>query len=162
MTRLAHRKDVLWVAALVHPLDGSRYERPGQLLVRQPFAPFDGVHEMPLDRVAGIERNVVAALHHAGAAAFAEQPFGRNRDVEIGIGFGGVQRRKQPGPAGAENQDVGLEPFERHMTLEREDSSSNCHPALSLCLSMSFSQNRFPLLRDMLQNFRSKTRARGI
>ena len=40
---------------------------------RQPFAALDRVHEMALDRIAGIERDVVAALHHAGAAAFAEQ-----------------------------------------------------------------------------------------
>jgi hypothetical protein len=34
--------------------------------------------------------------------------------------------------------------------LVRDDFSSNRHPALAFCLSMSFSQSRFPLLRDML------------
>jgi hypothetical protein len=29
-------------------------------------------------------------LHHAGAAAFAEQAFDRDGDVEFGIGFLGV------------------------------------------------------------------------
>jgi hypothetical protein len=33
--------------------------------------------------------------------------------------------------------------------LERDAISMNRHPALSVCLSMSFSQNRLPLLRDM-------------
>jgi hypothetical protein len=35
-------------------------------------------------------------------------------------------------------------------TLERDDFSSNRHPALSFCLSMIFSENRFPLFRIML------------
>ena len=35
--------------------------------------------------------------------------------------------------------------------LERDDFSSNRHPALSFCLSMIFSENRYPLFRIMLQ-----------
>ena len=34
--------------------------------------------------------------------------------------------------------------------LERDDVSSNRHPALSFCLSMIFSENRYPLFRIML------------
>jgi hypothetical protein len=34
--------------------------------------------------------------------------------------------------------------------LEQDDFSSNRHPALSFCLSMIFSENRFPLFRIML------------
>jgi hypothetical protein len=34
--------------------------------------------------------------------------------------------------------------------LERDDLSSNRHPALALCLSMIFSENRYPLFRIML------------
>jgi hypothetical protein len=34
--------------------------------------------------------------------------------------------------------------------LERDDFSSNRHPALCFCLSMIFSENRFPLFRIML------------
>ncbi len=34
--------------------------------------------------------------------------------------------------------------------LERDDFSSNRHPALSFCLSMIFSTNRYPLFRIML------------
>jgi hypothetical protein len=34
--------------------------------------------------------------------------------------------------------------------IERDDFSSNRHPALSFCLSMIFSENRFPLFRIML------------
>jgi hypothetical protein len=34
--------------------------------------------------------------------------------------------------------------------LERDDFSSNRHPALSFCLSMIFSENRQPLFRIML------------
>ena len=45
----------------------------------QPLAALDRVHEVALDRVARRERDVVAALHHARAAAFAEQAL--HRDV---------------------------------------------------------------------------------
>jgi hypothetical protein len=34
--------------------------------------------------------------------------------------------------------------------LERDDSSSNRHPALAYCLSMMFSENRYPLFGIML------------
>src|SRR6202521_5432134 len=37
------------------------------------------------------------------------------------------------------------------LDLERDDFSSNRHPALSFCLSMIFSENRYPLFRIMLQ-----------
>jgi hypothetical protein len=42
--------------------------------------------------------------------------------------------------------------------LERDDFSSNRHPALSFCLSMIFSENRYPLFRIMLRGRREKTR----
>jgi hypothetical protein len=34
--------------------------------------------------------------------------------------------------------------------LELDDFSSNRHPALAFCLSMIFSENRYPLFRIML------------
>ncbi len=39
------------VFQLAHALDGGGDQRPGQLLMRQPFAAFDRVHEMALDRI---------------------------------------------------------------------------------------------------------------
>jgi hypothetical protein len=39
---------------------------------------------------------------------------------------------------------------EEETPLERDDFSSNRHPALSFCLSMIFSENRYPLFRIML------------
>ena len=101
------------VLELAHPLDRAGHQRPGELLVRQPFAALDGVHEMALDEVALVQRHVVAALDHAGAAAFAEQPLGRDGDVEAGVGAMRVQRREQAGAAGAEDQDVGGGAFDR-------------------------------------------------
>ena len=74
------------------------HQRPGEFLVRQPFAALDGVHEMALDRVARMQRDVVAALHHAGAAAFAEQALGGNRDVELGIGACACSAANRPAP----------------------------------------------------------------
>ena len=38
------------VFQFLHALDRFGDQRPGQFLVRQPFAAFDGVHEMALDR----------------------------------------------------------------------------------------------------------------
>ena len=107
------------VLELVHALDGLGHERPGEVLVGQPLAALDGVHEVALDGVAGVERDVVAALHHARAAALADEALGGDRDVEAGIGLMRMQRRKQPGAAGAEDQDVGLEPFEHEKLLDR-------------------------------------------
>jgi hypothetical protein len=43
--------------------------------------PLIGVHEMPLDRVAAAKRHIIAALNHAGAAAFADQTLDRQRDL---------------------------------------------------------------------------------
>ena len=100
------------VFQLVHPLDGLGHQRPRHLLVGQPLAAFDGVHEVALDEVARIERDVIAALHHARAAAFAEQALGGNGHLERRIGLVRVQRREQPGAAGAQDQNVGVEPFE--------------------------------------------------
>jgi hypothetical protein len=39
--------------------------------------------------------------------------------------------------------------------LERDDFSSNRHPALSFCLSMIFPENRYPLFRIMLYRLHS-------
>ena len=62
---------------------------------------------MALDRVAGRQRHVVAALHHARAAAFPEQPLHRDGDVELRVPLFGMQRRQQASAAGAEDQDIG-------------------------------------------------------
>ena len=111
------------VLELAHALDRGAYQRPGQFLMRQPFAALDRVHEMALDRVPGVERDVVAALHHARAAAFSEQPLGRNGDVEIGIRLERMQRREQAGAPGAENQNIRLKTFDIHASI------TTCAPA---------------------------------
>ena len=79
---LRSKKQPISFSSSLHALDGLGHQRPGQVLVGQPLAALDGVHEVALDRVAGIERDVVAALHHARAAALAEQALGGDRDVE--------------------------------------------------------------------------------
>ena len=84
-------------------------ECPGEILVVEPAAPLDRVHEMTLGRIAGGQRHVVAALHHAGAAAFAEQALHRDGDVEFRPRLLRMQRREQAGAAGAQNQNVGVE-----------------------------------------------------
>jgi hypothetical protein len=71
-----------------------RDEQPGEILIVQPRAAFDRVHEVALDGIGGRKCHVVAALHHARAAAFAEQALHRNRDVEVRIGALRVKRRE--------------------------------------------------------------------
>ena len=64
---------------------------------------------MALDRVAAAKRHIVAALHHSCAAAFADQPLYRKRDLRVcGRALLGVQRGEQSGAAGPEDQDVGV------------------------------------------------------
>ena len=98
------------VLQLADALHRHRDQRPGELLIGQPLAALDGVHEVALHRVPGRERDVVAALHHARAAAFAEQPLHREGDGKTRVRLVRVQRGEQPRAAGAEYQDVGLEP----------------------------------------------------
>ena len=102
--RIAVEEAAELVLQLVDALDGAGHQRPGEILVGQPFAALDGVHEMALDRVARGERDVVAALHHARAAAFAEQSLHRDGDVERRVPRAGaraaprrVRRRRSRG-----------------------------------------------------------------
>ncbi len=66
---------------------------------------------MALDRIAFGERDVVAALDHARAAALAEQALHGHRDRELGRRLLRMQRGEQAGTAGAEDEDVGLQPL---------------------------------------------------
>src|SRR5439155_6488418 len=68
------------VLQLVHALDRTGHQRPGEILIGEPCATLDRVHEMALDRVARTERDVVAALDHARATALSEQALDRDRD----------------------------------------------------------------------------------
>ena len=87
----------------------QRHQLPGELLVGEPGAADDGVHEMALDRVLARQRDVVAALHHARATALAEQALHRDGDRELGRRLVRVQRGEQARAARAEDQDVGVE-----------------------------------------------------
>ena len=64
------------------PLDRDIHQLPGEFLVVQPLAPFDRVHEMPFDRIARVEGDVVAALHLLAPRRRGELDGGnvRNRD----------------------------------------------------------------------------------
>ena len=97
------------VLELVDALHRAGHQLPGELLVRQPRAALDRVHEVALDRVAGGERDVVAALDHARAAALAEEALHRDRDVELRVRGVGMERGEEAGAAGAEDQEVSLQ-----------------------------------------------------
>ena len=94
------------VFQLVDALDRLRHERPREVLVGQPLAAFDRVHEVALDRILLGQRDVVAALDHARAAALAEQALHRDGDRELRRRLVRVQRGEQPRAARAEDQDV--------------------------------------------------------
>ncbi len=82
---------------------------PGHVLIGQPFAAFDGVHEVAFDRVAAAKGDVIAALHHAGAATFADQAFDGDGDFRaFGRGLLGVESREQARAACTKDQDVGV------------------------------------------------------
>ena len=86
------------VLELVDALDRDRDERPREVLVGQPLAAFDRVHEVALDRILRGERDVVAALHHARAAALAEQAFHRDGDRERGFAWCACSAANSPAP----------------------------------------------------------------
>ncbi len=103
---VAVEKAAQLVLQLVDALDRQRHQLPGEILVGQPLAALDRVHEVALDRVARGKRHVVAALDHARAAALAEQALDRDGDRKCRVGLVRVQRGEQAGAAGAEDQDV--------------------------------------------------------
>ena len=63
---------------------------------------------MTLDRVAGPDRDVVAALHHPRATALPEQTLDRHGDIQIRRRLMSVERREQSGTAASQNQDVSF------------------------------------------------------
>ena len=87
-------------------------QAPRHVLVRQPFAAIDRVHEMALNGIATAECNIVAALHHTCATAFADQPLYGNRDP---CTFGGrllcMKCRKKSGPSRTKDQDICIVTF---------------------------------------------------
>jgi hypothetical protein len=91
------------VFQLLHALDGLAHERPGHVLVGQPLAALDGIHEVTRDGVTRVERDVVAALNHARAAALADQALAGDGNAEVRVGLIGVQSRKQTGTAGTQD-----------------------------------------------------------
>ena len=93
--------------AHAHPCAGD--QRPGEILVVEPLAPLDRVHEVALHRVLGRQRHVVAALHHSGAAALAEQTLDGDGQLELGRRRLRVKRGEESRPAGAEDEDVRVE-----------------------------------------------------
>ena len=98
---------------LEHAAGRLLHERPRQLLVVDPAAAVQGVEQVGLERVAGAEHRVVAALDHAGAAGAAEQALHRHRDRQVRRVIGRVQGGAEPGAARAQDQDVGVEAVDR-------------------------------------------------
>src|SRR5437870_3682954 len=71
-------------------------ERVGELLVVDELSTLERVGEMFVQGISRIENGVVPALHHARAAAFANQPFGSKDDAQARIRPCRVERREQP------------------------------------------------------------------
>ncbi len=84
-------------------------EGPGEFLVVQKLPAGDGVVEVLVEGVGGIEDAVVAALDHAGATRLADETFHGDDDAGLRVGGGYVERSEHAGAAGAEDQDVAGE-----------------------------------------------------
>ena len=121
---IAIEKTADLVFELVNALDRAGDQRPGEVLIREPFAALDRVHEVALDRVAGGERDVVASLNHARAAAFAEQTLDRDGDRQRRVRRLCVQRGEQARAARAQNENVGAK-----TTHALTHVSGTSHPA---------------------------------
>src|SRR5882762_5401720 len=81
---------------------------------------------------------------------------GAARDRRFGTGLG----HHQPRPVPVERADPTSDTCcnrrsPRVRNLERDDFSSNRHPALAYCWSMIFSENRYPLFEIILRRSRN-------
>ena len=85
--RVAVKEAADFVLKLMDAGDGGFDQPPRHILMRQPFSALNRVHEMPLNRIAGIEGDVVSALHHPRAAAFPDKAFDRQRDLSVRRGL---------------------------------------------------------------------------
>ena len=85
------------------------HQGPGQVLVVEPLAALDGVHEVALDGITRRQGDVVAALDHAGASRLAEEALDADGDGQPGRRLVDVQRGEQAGAAAAEDEDVGFD-----------------------------------------------------
>ena len=109
---VAVKETANFVFQLMYAFDSGAAQLPGHVLIRQPFATIDRIHEVPLDRVAAAKRHIIAALNHAGAAAFSDQTLDRQRDLRaFRRALLGMQRGEQAGPARSQDQDVRVMPF---------------------------------------------------
>ena len=102
-----------FIFKLMDTLNSGCHQPPGEILIGQPFAADNGVHEVTLNGIRRVQRHIVATLHHPGAAAFADQSLDRQCGFKVGSRLLGMESGKQPCPAGADDQDVGVELFNR-------------------------------------------------
>ena len=98
--RIAIEEAAEFVLEFVDTLHRCFHQRPRELLVWKPFASLDRVHEVALDGVFRRERDVVAALHHPCATAFAKQAFDRDGNGQPRVALMRVQRREEPRASG--------------------------------------------------------------
>jgi hypothetical protein len=111
-----------------------------------------------------VERHDFSSNHHPAlplclSMVFFRKPVPTFRDHALcdataWITYMPGERRAEESPGNShcvprEIHDPNFDPREK-APLERDDVSSNHHPALPLCLSMIFSENRFPLFGIML------------
>ncbi len=106
--RIAVKKTANLVFQLMDAGDRGGNQLPGNVLVRQPFTANNGIHKMPFNRIFRVQRHIISALHHAGAATFTNQPLDRDGHFLVGRGLLGMQGRKQASAAGTKNQNIGI------------------------------------------------------
>jgi len=87
-------------------LGGVFHQHPGQFLVVDEGAASDGVFEVQVEGIFGVEDGVIASLYHSGAPALPDQPFCGHDDAQVLIGSPGVEGCQQSRATAADNQDV--------------------------------------------------------
>ena len=102
------KKTAKVVLQLMNAFDSDIDQLPGKVLIVEPFTAFDRVHEMALNRIVGRQDDIVAALNHSGAAAFAEEPFDGDGDVLLRRRLMRMQGGEEACPSAAEDQDIRL------------------------------------------------------
>ena len=78
--RIAIKKASHFIFQLGNPFNRQITKPPGHILIRQPFAANNSIHEMAFNRIAATKRHIIAALYHTGTAAFANKPLYRKGD----------------------------------------------------------------------------------
>ena len=78
--RITIKKTANFIFQLMYPRHCRADQTPCHILIRQPLAANDCIHEMALHRVLWVQCHIITTLHHACAATFPNQALYRYSD----------------------------------------------------------------------------------